>query len=184
VELIGCYLAACLLLIGAGAAKAVRPTDTARAVTALVPAPLGAVRAVVRAGAAVEAVVGTAGLVHPSPLTASFVVASYAGFALFVVVVLVRGGPLASCGCFGTPDTPATRLHVVVDAALAASAAAVAVQVPSGWLPTVLAGQPWRGIPLLLLAAVCAGLAYLALARLAELGAARRLLGITRDHAA
>ncbi len=26
-----------------------------------------------------------------------------------------RGGALASCGCFGTPDTPATLLHVVVD---------------------------------------------------------------------
>ena len=50
-ELIGPYLAGCLLLAVAGVAKAFRPLDTARAVAAVVPLPLAAVRSLVRAGA-------------------------------------------------------------------------------------------------------------------------------------
>ncbi len=182
-ELIGPYLAACLLLAVAGMAKAFRPMDTARAVAAVVPLPLAAVRALVRVGAVAEAFVGTAGLVHPSPATAGVVALSYLGFAAFVVVVLARGGPLASCGCFGKPDTPATRVHVVVDLVLAGSAVAVAADGTAGWLPALLGGQPWHGVPLVLLSLLCAWLAFLALSRLPELGAARRLLGVTRGPA-
>ncbi len=182
-ELIGPYLAACLLLLVAGAAKAVRPTDTARAVSAVVPMALAITRPLVRAGALVEAAVGTVALAHPSPVTASLVSMSYLGLAGFVAVVLVRGGPLATCGCFGTLDTPATRLHVVVNIALAGSAAVVGATINPGWLPALLAGQPWHGVPLMLLSLMCAWLAYLALARLAELGAARRMLGVTRGPA-
>jgi hypothetical protein len=184
VELIGPYLVACVLLVAAGAAKAARPGDTARAVAATVPVPLAVLAPLVRVGAAVEAVVGAAGLLHPSPWTAGLVAASYAGFAVFVTVVLVRGGPLASCGCFGTPDTPATRLHVAVVLLLAASAAIVAATVPAQWLTALLADQPWHGVPLVLAGLLGAWLTYLALGRLAEVGAARRLLGITRGPAA
>jgi hypothetical protein len=180
VELIGPYLAACVLLLAAGAAKAVRPTDTARAVSVVVPLSLARTTALVRIGAVAEVVVGTVALVHPSPLSAALVAASFTSFAAFVAVVLARGGPLASCGCFGRPDTPATRLHAVVNALLAGSAVAVAATVPSGWLPSVLAHQPWRGVPMVLLSLLCAWLVLLALSRLAELGAARRLLGVTR----
>jgi len=180
VELIGPYLAACLLLMAAGTAKAVRPTDTARAVAAVVPLALAPTRALVRAGAVAKAVIGAVALVHPSPVAAALVAASFSGFAAFVTVVLARGGPLASCGCFGRPDTPATKLHVVVNVLLAASAAAVAATVAPAWLPTVVRDQPWRGVPVVLLSALCAWLVYLAFSRLAELGAARRLLGVTR----
>ena len=183
-ELIGPYLAACILLVAAGVAKVVRPMDTARAVTAVVPVPLRASRALVRAGALVEAVLGAVALVHPSPAAAGLVAASYLGFAGFVSLARARGGPRATCGCFGTPDTPATRTHVVVTLGLAASATVVVVVAGlSGWLPTLLAGQPWRGVPLVLLGLLCAWLAYLTMGRLAELGAARRALGITRHGA-
>ena len=182
-ELIGPYLAACVLLAAAGAAKALRPMDTARAIGAVVPVPLAALRAVVRAGAVAEAVIGVAAFVHPSPVTAGLVALSYLGFTAFVAVVRVRGGPLATCGCFSTPDTPATWLHLVVDLVLAASATAVAATVTLGWLPGLAARQPWHGVPLLLLSLLCAWLAFLALTRLAELGAARRLVGVTRGPA-
>ena len=82
-ELIGPYLAACLLLAVAGTVKAVRPMDTARAVAAVVPLPLAAVRALVRVGALAEAVIGTAGLVHPSAVTAGAVALSYLGCLLY-----------------------------------------------------------------------------------------------------
>ena len=183
-ELIGPYLAACLLLVFAGAAKAVRPTDTARAVSVVVPMALAAIRPLVRAGAVAEAAVGTVALAYPSPVTAGLVGLSYLGLAGFVAVVLARGGPLATCGCFGKPDAPSTRLHVVVNFALAGSAAAVAATVNPGWLPALLAGQPWYGVPLVLLSLLCAWLAFLALSLLAELGATRRILGVTRGPTA
>jgi len=183
-ELIGPYLAACVLLLVAGVAKVARPMDTARALVAVVPMPLRAGRALVRTGAAAEAVLGAVALAHPSPPAAGLVALSYLGFAGFVTLARARGGPLASCGCFGTPDTPATRTHVVVTLALAASAGVVAASGLSGWLPTSLAHQPWHGVPVALLGLLCAWLASLAMGRLAELGAARHLLGITRGGAA
>jgi hypothetical protein len=179
-ELIGPFLAACVLLVVAGAAKAVRPGDTARAVAVTVRLRPTVVRPLVRSAAAAEVVVGIAGIVRPSPLTAGVVACSYLGFAVFVGVALAHGGPLASCGCFGTPDTPGTRLHVVVDLVLAASAVAVASTVPAEWLPRLLAPQPWSGVPIILVSLLCAVLTFLALTRLAELGAARRVLGIVR----
>ncbi len=183
-ELIGPYLAACLLLVAAGAAKAVRPGDTARAVAAVAPLPLSVVRAAVRAGAVAEATLGLVALARPAPVTAWLVAASYLGFAVFVAVVRTRGGPLATCGCFSAPDTPATRTHVAVTSGLACSAAVVAAGAPAGWITHVLVGQPGDGVPVALLAVLCAWLAYLAMTRLARLGAARHLLGIVRGAVA
>ena len=86
------------------------------------------------------------------------------------------GGPLATCGCFGRPDTPPTALHLVIDLVLAAAAAAVAAGAPSrGTLVTQLAHQPWAGFPLLFVSAVGLWLTALALSALAALTAARRL---------
>ena len=181
-ELIGPYLAACLLLVVAGLSKSVRPLDTARAVSAVIPLPLTAARTLVRVGAAAEVVIGAVGAIHPSPVAAVLVAASYLVFASFVVVARARGGSLATCGCFGTPDTPATRLHVVVNLGLAGSAAVVAATVPAAWLTTLLSAQPWHGVPLVGLSVLCAWMVFLALTRLAELGAARRRLGLTRER--
>ena len=182
-ELIGPYLAACLLLVAAGAAKVAHPDDTARAVASVVRLPLRRLRAVVRTGAAAECALGLVALVRPGPVTAGLVAASYLGFAGFVAVARARGGPLATCGCFSTPDTPATRTHVALTLGFAVSAAAVAAGVPAGWITHALGGQPWRGVPVVLLAGLCAWLAYLAMTRLAQVGAARRMLGIARDPA-
>lgn len=183
-ELIGPYVAGCLLLAIAGLAKAVRPSDTARAVAEVVPLQFAAIRPLVRVGAVAEAGVGIVALMHPSPVTAGLVALSYLGLAGFVAVVLTRGGPLATCGCFGKSDTPATRLHIVVNLALAGSAIVVAATVHSSWLSSLLAAQPWHGMPLVLLSPLCAWICFLTLARLAELGAARRMLGVTRGPAA
>ena len=155
--------------------------DTARAVTGVLPLPLRAAGALVRVGAVVELVLGLVALARPSPLAAG------AGRRVRTsdsppssLLVRARGGPLATCGCFGTPDTPATRTHVAVTLGLGVSAVAVSASVSTGWITGVLAGSPWRGVPVVLLSVLCAWLAYLAMARLAELGAVRRLLGVTR----
>lgn len=178
-ELIGPYLAAAALLVVAGVAKAVRPGDTARALTQLVPLPLTGVRSAVRVGAALEAAVGVVALARPGGTAAGLVALSYAAFTAVVVVARTRGSALASCGCFGTPDTPATLVHAVIDAGLAAAAAVVALRGPGGSLGHVLAAQPAHGVPLVLASAVLAWLAYLALTDLATLQAARRLTSVT-----
>ena len=112
--------------------------------------------------------------------SAGLVALSFTGFALFVAYARWAGGAIASCGCFGTPDTPATLAHVTVNAALAGAAAAVAGTAPSGTLFSVLSHQPLHGVPLLVVSALCAWLAYLVVSVLATLQAARTLTGV--DH--
>lgn len=175
-ELIGLYLIGSALLVVAGVAKAFRPGDTARALAEVLRGRLP-LRGVVRIGAACEALVGLAAILLPRPLPAALVCASYLAFAAYVAYVRHRQGPLASCGCVGQPDTPATWLHVAINLVLAAAAAGVAVQATNAsTLRSVLDSQPWAGLPLLLACAVGLWLTYQALALLPSLGAARRRL--------
>jgi hypothetical protein len=183
VELIGVFFIACGLLVAAGAAKALRPADTARAIALLVPEwvplskSLGVTRQAVRVGALAEAVLGAVALLFPRPLTAALVAASYALFVCVVAYARYRGGALASCGCFGRPDTPATRLHVAVNVVLFAAAALVAFRPPdTSSFFVLLDHQPWLGLPLLFVSGVGVWVTYLALSPLAALEAARHLV--------
>ena len=178
-ELIGPYLVACTLLVVAGVMKAARPDDTARAVTQLVPLPMGRLRMVIRLGAMVEAGLGLVALAVPRTVTATLVAASYLLFTGVVAYARTKGGAVASCGCFGTPDTPATLLHVIVNLGLAAAAVGVAAATPTGSIVSMLATQPLAGVPLVAASALCTWLIYLALSMLAALQAARRLAGAT-----
>jgi Methylamine utilisation protein MauE len=177
-ELIGLYLIAAGLLVAAGVGKAARPDDTARAMAALLPGPLPfrLLRGAVRAGALAEAALGVLAVVFPRPVTAVLVALSYLCFFGVVALARWRGGPLATCGCFGRPDTPPTALHLIIDLTLAAAALAVANGAPGGGtLGTLLAHQPGAGFPLLFVSAVGLWLTALALSALAALTGARRL---------
>jgi hypothetical protein len=190
----GVYVAACMLLAAAGAAKVVRPSDTARAVAIAVRgrrvSPTGGPGAVVRqepgsralrrwsrvvrTGAAAEVAVGVIGALWPVWWAATLVAGSYVLFVAFVVGTMVLGGPLSTCGCFGTPDTPPTMVHVVIDVGLATAAGAVAVQVPGrAALGQEIVATPWHGAPLLGAAAVTAYLLAAALTSLPRMEAAR-----------
>ena len=175
-ELIGLYLVAAGLLVVAGVAKAARPDDTARALASLLPGPPAAARVMrwlVRTGALAEAALGAVAIAVPRPATAALVALSYVCFFGVVACARRRGGPLATCGCFGRPDTPPTAVHLVVDLVLAVAAAIVAVGAPRhGTLVTQLAHQPWAGVPLLFVSAVGLWLTALALSALAALTAA------------
>jgi hypothetical protein len=181
VELIGLYLIAAGLLVAAGTAKAIRPDDTARAVAALLPGPRppshALLRRTIRAGSVAEAAIGLVALAFPRPVTAALVALSYAFFVCVVAYARARGGPLSSCGCFGRVDTPATRLHLAINFLLAGTAAVVAVRSPgSGSLASLLAHQPWAGMPLLFVSASGLWLTVLALSALATLEGARQLV--------
>jgi hypothetical protein len=170
------YLAACILLAAAGALKAARPHDTARALVASAPWwPGRHGHALVRVGAALEAALGLVAVAWPTRTAAAAVAASYLGFCLFVLLARAKGGPLASCGCFGTPDTPPTAVHVVVDACLCAAAVAVAVAAPAGSIGSVLYGQYDHGWPIAAAGGLIAWLVYLVLSPLARLGALRTM---------
>jgi hypothetical protein len=180
-ELIGIYLVGCILLMVAGVAKVVRPADTARALSASAPIPLSlaVTRRLVRFGAAGEAVLGAVALAVPRSGLAWLVALSYAAFAVFVAYARSRGGAIASCGCFGTPDTPATLLHAFIDLTLAGSAVAVALSNPSGSIVSVTAGPSGHRMALLVVTALCAWLTFLVLAVLPQVQAARRLTAIS-----
>jgi hypothetical protein len=122
--LTGPALTAALLLVFAGAAKAVEPAMTVGALQAL---GLPASRTGVRAGAAAELLVGLLAAGVGWAWVWWLVAASYLAFAAFVIAALRAGTMVGSCGCFGREDTPPHPVHVVVDVALAATAAAAAV---------------------------------------------------------
>jgi hypothetical protein len=176
---VGPFLAAALLLVVAGVLKARDPGDFATALARATRWSPSAARALVRAGAVTELAVGAGAVVHPGPVPAALVAASYLAFTVYVLWLRATGGPLATCGCFGTVDTPPTLAHVAVDAAFAA-AALVATEIDGAWLPALLADEPGAGVPLLLAAVTLAVLAYGVLSPLARVHGARRLYGAAR----
>jgi hypothetical protein len=173
-SLLGLYLVGCGLLAVAGVLKVARPGDNALALTGLWPSvSLARARATVRILAGAEAVLGGVGLAFPNAGAAAAVALSYAAFVGVVSYARRRGGPLATCGCFGTPDTPPTKTHAAIDAVLAAGAGVYAGAGSGAWLPSVLRHQYGRGIPLLVASALCGWLAFLAMVRLPRLQAAQ-----------
>ena len=172
---LGPYLAAAALLVLAGAAKAWRPDDTARAVRSLLPRlGLPAARRAVRVLASMESIAGLYALALPGRPAGVLVAASYAAFTAVVLVARRRGGVLASCGCFGRPDTPPTWLHACTVAAL--SALSVPVAATAGHQRVVwslLAGTPLHGVAMALLVVVATSVGYLLLVGLPRLQAGR-----------
>lgn len=159
------FLAAAVLLAVAGGHKLARPAATSQALrTQHLPAGAAAVRGL---GVAELAVAVLALL--PGALGAWLLAAAYTGFTLFVVVPMLRGRPLSSCGCFAEPDLPPTTAHVAVTAALAGCSATVAATRPDGAL---LGSSPALAAGVGLSALVVAWLAYLVLTGLPRLAAA------------
>jgi len=157
---------AALLLVG-GVAKLARPDNMARALHAA-HLPLGAFG--IRALAAAEVIIAVSALAGGGWLPAALVALSYAAFAVFVATALARGWALSSCGCFGTPDSPPTGVHVVINLVLAAAAGGAAASDGASPLASVRSHPGW-GVAMLAASSVTAGLAYLALVRLPRLRA-------------
>ncbi|HEX3005234.1 MAG TPA: MauE/DoxX family redox-associated membrane protein [Angustibacter sp.] len=156
---LGPFLAAAALLVLAGVPKLADPSSL---VLALRSVRLPARPVLGRLLAAGEIAVGALALVAPGRLSGVLVAASYLAFTAFVALALARGGVLASCGCFGRPDTPPTRTHLAVTVVLAASGVALAWAPPDPWSAAVR--EPVTFATLVGFAALVAALAYLALA--------------------
>jgi hypothetical protein len=151
------FVAAAVLLAAAGVAKLARPSDTARA--------LHVGPGVVRAGAAAEIAVAAVAVSTPAPLGGALLAAAYAALATYIALALKRNWALASCGCFGRPDTPPTRTHALLNCGAAASAIWWAVAGPASSTPRqwgrLFVHSPWHGGPLALVTVVVAGVAFL-----------------------
>lgn len=171
---VGVHLAGCVVLLVAGVAKLLRPDELAVALGRWLRISRSVATPAVRVLAATEVVLGCAGVVRPGGAAAALVALSYAGFTSYVWLLRRAGAAVSSCGCFGEPDTPATRAHLAVTATFAVASAAVAWS-GSDRLGAVLDAQPAAGLPLLLAAAVVAMLAILVLTRHAEVQAVRAL---------
>lgn len=117
-------LVASILLVVAGAPKAVDPVNT---VGALRSVGLRTPATVIRLFGASEALLGIATLWTGARPLAALVSLSYTGFSAFLVVALRSGGAVSSCGCIGRSDTPPTRSHLTVTTVLALAAAAAAM---------------------------------------------------------
>lgn len=167
----GPFAAFALLLALAGAAKAMRPLSTARALRS---AGLPSGTWLVRLLGAGEAVLAVVALTVAGPAPAALVAISYGSFAVFVGYARARGLAISSCGCFGKPDTPPTTAHLVVNAAAAGLAAAAAIS-PGPSPLGQLARSPGAGVPFAALVLVIAVLGYLALAEWPRLVAVLRL---------
>ncbi|MEN3272455.1 MAG: hypothetical protein V7636_1216 [Actinomycetota bacterium] len=172
--IIGVHLAGCAVLVVAGVAKLLRPDELAVALARRLHASRTVATSSVRVLAATEVVLGCAGVARPGGVAAGFVALSYVAFTAYVWSLRRAGAAVSSCGCFGEPDTPATRAHVAVTTMFAVASAVVALR-GRGGLTTVLAAQPGAGVPLLLAASVVAMLAVLVLTRHAEVQAVRAL---------
>jgi hypothetical protein len=163
-----------LLSAAAGGAKVARPDDTARALRAA-GLPVGG--AVVRVGAAAETALGAAVLAGAGRAAVALLAASYLAFGGFVALALVRRWPLASCGCFGEPDTPPTALHAAV---CLAAAAYLAVAAGAGSAAGVAHGVAVEGAgagAVLLVGSIAAAyVLYLVMAAAPRLVAARAAL--------
>ncbi|NAZ78376.1 hypothetical protein GTQ99_23635, partial [Kineococcus sp. T13] len=147
------YLAAGALLAVAGWGKLRRPAATVQALrTQGLPVPA----ALVRLLGAAELALALAAVAGP-PQAAWAVAAAYTAFSGFVLLALLRGRPLSSCGCFGEPDLPPTAAHLGVTAA-AALVAVLTALAPAGphWSAAAGAGG---ALLVAVFAAVLAGLA-------------------------
>jgi hypothetical protein len=165
--LAGPYAAAAILLGVGGVLKLRRPQPTATAMSGVgMPTSVGFVRAF---GAA-EVVIAGGALTIGLPVFAVLVGLSYLVFSIFVLLALARGGAIASCGCFGEPDTPATPVHVALDLAAALVAFGVAAGGGSDWWQ-VLRDQPLGGVPFVVLTVTCAYLGYVVLTLLPRISA-------------
>jgi hypothetical protein len=123
--LTGPALVAAALIGLAGAQKLVDPAMTVGALRAL---GLPSSAALVRAGSAAELALGAAALANGAPVVWWVLAASYVAFTGVVLAALRRGTMIGSCGCFGREDTPPHWSHVVVNLALAGTAAAAALR--------------------------------------------------------
>ena len=150
----GPYLAGCVLLMVAGAAKLREPAATQRALAGVGRRGLAVRGTTVRAGGAAELVLGATAFSTTAAGPAAAVAVCYLAFVGFVIASLAHGGNAGGCGCFGAASAavPLGGLHAALNAAVAVAALAVTagggLQAPAverAVVSVLAAGLAWVG---------------------------------------
>jgi hypothetical protein len=149
---------AAAILVVAGAAKLKKPLPVTGSLALL---KLPRSTALVRGLGSLEIAIGIAALSAEPRVTYTILAGVYAAFAVFTAWALKLDKPLASCGCFGDPDTPAAPSHVLLTALAAVTAAAAAAS-GTPTLRALLVTEGWRVLPLAIYLGVGVYLAFLA----------------------
>jgi hypothetical protein len=153
----------CGVLAVAGIAKTIAPRPTHQALTLLgLRTPMLGVRLL---GVA-EVALAIATVVFGGTILVALVGALHLGFAGVVLLLLRRPGA-ASCGCFGSLDTPASGTHLGANL-ISAAVAFCAFDAPG--LASVLGDQPGGGVAYVVLVAAGTGSALAVLTLLPRLG--------------
>ena len=167
--LAGPFVVAALLLGVGGALEVHRPAATVGALRAM---RLPASPAAVRLGGAAALALCAIAVAWPSRVVAGAIAACYLILSAFVLAALRRETPLASCGCFGRTDTPATPAHLLINVTAAVVAGLVAVGPGDRGWESVHLGSGAAGFVLFaVLVGSATGFAYLALTLLPRLSA-------------
>lgn len=166
----GPLFAAALLLLAAGAIKAIRPGSTRMALRT---AGLPNGPTVARLVGAGEVAVALYALVFAGRLGAAAIAAAYLAFAVFAERLRRAGRGAAPCGCFGATSAPVGVSHVAINLVVVATAVG-AIAWPSdpavrASTETPLGGAVFAGFTVLL-----AWLVLVALTVAPELAAAAR----------
>jgi hypothetical protein len=164
--LAGPFLAACVLLVIAGAAKVTRPEPALVAARA---AGLAVPRSGIVAFGVVEVLSGLAGALFGG--RAALVVAGSYLVLTFVAARLLIRAPSTPCACLGASNAVVTPMHLVLNV----SAALISIGASTAGAPLGLLSENWlAGAAFLVLVACCVKLAALALEVLPELATASR----------
>jgi hypothetical protein len=136
-----------VLIMIAGAQKLLDPSSTSGALrgAGLPDAPI-----LVRLLGIAEVVAGAAFLVVGGSIPAAAGAALYLGFAVFVMVALIKDLPISSCGCLGATETPPTLIHVVMNLS-ATAVLAMAVIIPVAPLGGLVGQEVKTVVPYILL---------------------------------
>jgi hypothetical protein len=147
------------LLVLSGASKLHAPRAAGRALAAM---SLPGAGPLVRVGGVCELALGAIAVLDPTPLLAALVAVTYLGFAVFVAGLLrTDQGRSSGCGCFGEEGSEVGAVHLILNLAAFAIAAAATLDPPAG-VGSIVVHRPAIGIPLAIGAAGAIYAAYLA----------------------
>lgn len=162
-----------LVVVVSGFQKVFSPQPAADAMAdAGLPVPFRGRAASGAALGVVEAGIGIVAIAVPTWWAAAVLAAFYLALAGFVVRLRATDGT-AGCGCFGSSSTPPGRIHVALNLASAATAAAIALAGVPDIVEVFDAGTS-IAVPYLGLLAIGAGLLLVAPTVIAEIEQVRR----------
>jgi uncharacterized membrane protein YphA (DoxX/SURF4 family) len=139
----GLFFVVCEVLIISGITKVLSPSPTSAALSDV---GLPSSTFYVRCLGFGEVVFGILGIIFGGRYFPLFIGCLFAFFSIFMVIAL-RNGHMASCGCFGSSDTPPSIIHLLANLGFMVISL---IAVGTSGLRDMLEKQPGYGVPFLI----------------------------------